>query len=266
MHAQPGIMGFAGVFVVLAGLISPAEAALRQRELATVAFEPPVNARIPASLIFQDAAGRSLHLLEALAGRPALILPVDFTCRTLCGPALTIASAALAETGLEPGQDFQFVVLGFDPNDSVADARALVATRVPPALAEATILMQGDAKASQVLLAAIGYRAVYDAETDQFAHPAGAVVVTADGQVARALSTLALNPRDLRLALTEAGDGRVGTVTDRLILLCSQYDPVHGIYTGAITRILQGSGVLTVVLLAGILVLLGRRHQRAGAA
>jgi len=75
-----------------------------------------VNARIPASLIFQDAAGRSLHLLEALAGRPALILPVVFTCRTLCGPALTIASAALAETGLEPGHDFQFGVLGFDPD------------------------------------------------------------------------------------------------------------------------------------------------------
>jgi protein SCO1 len=74
------------------------------------------QARIPAGLIFQDAAGRSLHLLEALAGRPALILPVVFTCRTLCGPALTIASAALAETGLEPGQDFQFGVLGFDPD------------------------------------------------------------------------------------------------------------------------------------------------------
>ena len=255
-----------GALILLLGLISSAVADLTQRELATVAFEPPPNARIPATLIFQDAAERSVHLVEALAGRPALILPVDFTCRTLCGPALTIASSALAQTGLKPGQDFQFVVVGFDPADSLADARAVITGRVSePALAEAAIIMQGDARSTQAFMAAIGYRAVYDAERDQFVHPAGAVVVTANGRVSRVLSTLALNPGDLRLALTEAGEGRVGTVTDRLALLCSQYDPVNGIYTGAVTRIVQASAVLTVLLLAGGLALLNRRHRRTSA-
>jgi protein SCO1/2 len=261
------ILRVVGVLGLLFGSICPSLAVLTQRQLAAAGFELPVNARLPADLTFQDAAGRSLHLLEALAGRPALILPVDFTCRALCGPALTIASAALAETGLSPGQDFLFVVIGFDGRDSAADARALAADRIAtPALASTTLIMRGNAKSTQALLAAIGYRAVYDADTDQFAHPAGALVVTADGRVTQALSTLALNARDLRLALTEAGEGRIGSFTDHLILLCSQYDPVRGIYTGAITRILQAAGVLTIVLLGGFVLFLGFRHQRAGAA
>jgi protein SCO1/2 len=252
--------------ILLFGLICPAFSALTQRELASVGFEPPANARIPASLIFQDAAGRSVHLVEALAGRPALVLPVDFTCRTLCGPALTIASAALAQTGFSPRQDFQLVVVGIDPTDTIADARALVTARVAdPRLSETAVIMQGDTSSIQAFMAAIGYRAVYDAGADQFAHPAGAVVVTADGRVSRVLSSLALNPGDLRLALTEAGEGRVGSFTDRLALLCSQFDPAHGVYTSAVIRIIQVSAVLTVLLVAGGLLLLNRSQQRARA-
>jgi protein SCO1/2 len=239
---------------------------LTQRELASVRFEAPANAHVPASLVFEDGAGRPVHLIEALAGRPALVLPVDFTCRTLCGPALTIASAALAQTGLNPREDFHLVVVGIDPADSIADARALITARVAdPTLAKAAVIMQGDARSIQAFMAAIGYRAVYDAEADQFAHPAGAVVVTADGRVSRLLSSLALNPGDLRLALTEAGEGRVGSFTDRLALLCSQFDPAHGVYTSAVIRIIQVSAVLTVVLVAGGLLLLSRRQRRARA-
>ena len=58
-------------------------------------------------------------------------------------------------------------------------------------------------------------------------------MLTADGRVARALSSLALNPRDLRLALVEAGEGRIGGLADRITLLCSGFDPVHGVYTPA---------------------------------
>jgi protein SCO1/2 len=210
-------------------------------------------------LTLEDAFGRSLNLIEALAGRPALILPADFTCQTLCGPALTIASAA----GLTPGQDFRFVVLDFDPHDSAADAHALLHDRrITPTLASATMIMRGSDKNTQAFLAAIGYRISYDADTDQFAHPAGALVVTPDGRVTHALSTLALNPRDLRLALTEADEGRIGRFTERLILLCSHYDPVQGVYTGAVTRMMQAAGVLSIMFVGCLLLVLVRACRR----
>src|SRR5581483_7987983 len=38
------------------------------------------------------------------------------------------------------------------------------------------------------------------------------------------------SPRDLRLGLIEAADGRIGTPIDQLLLFCFHYDPVTGKY------------------------------------
>jgi protein SCO1/2 len=249
----------------MAGLlvaICPAFAAVTQEQLASAAFEPPPNAQIPPSIVFRDTSGRRLSFSDALAGLPGLVIPADFTCHTLCGPGLTIASGAVAESGLRAGQDFQLIVVGLDPHDDAADARAFAAARIAEPIAAAAIVLQGDSPSTAEFLAAAGYRAVYDAQTDQFAHPAGAFVATPDGRVSRVLSTLALNPRDVRLSLVEAAQGRIGNIGDRLTLLCSQFDPARGIYTAAITRILQACAAVTVLLLAAVLFRLHARHRR----
>jgi protein SCO1/2 len=252
--------------VVLIGLIDPACAGFTERELAGVALQLPPDARIPEDVVFQDATDRSTNFRDALSGHPALVVPVDFTCRATCGPALTIASAALAESGLRPGEEFKLIVIGFDPRDSMAEAHAFTAARIGPVIANATLILQADAANTASFIAAVGYRALYDAGTDQFAHPAGALVATPDGRISRALSSLALNPHDLRLALIEAGEGRIGSIADRVALLCSKFDPVHGIYTSAVTRVLQAACGITVMSLAGVLFWLSRRTRRQRAA
>jgi protein SCO1/2 len=114
-----------GVLVVVIGLIDSACAGFTQRELASIALQPPPDASIPESVVFQDATGRATSFRDALGGRPALVVPADFTCRTTCGPALTIASAALAASGLRPGEEFKLIVIGFDARDSMAEAHLL---------------------------------------------------------------------------------------------------------------------------------------------
>ena len=103
----------------------------------------------------------------------------------------------------------------------------------------------------------------------QFAHPAVVVTLAADGAVSRVLSGLTLTGDDLRLALVDTADGKIGTVVDRLRLLCYGYDPAQGIYTPAIMSILRVGGVLTVLLLAAAffgLRTLGRRRAEKEAA
>ena len=95
-------------------------------------------------------------------------------------------------------------------------------------------------------MAAIGYRFQRDAANDAIAHPAAFVTLTADGRVSRVLSSLALQPTDLRLALVEAGDGEIGGLAGRIALLCYGFDAVHGIYTRQIATLLQIGGGLTV--------------------
>ena len=98
---------------------------------------------------------------------------------------------------------------------------------------------------------AVGYHYAYDPEIDQYAHPAVVYVLAADGRVTRTLTALGLDPADLRLALVEAGHGRVGTFTDHLRLLCYGFDASTGAYTLTIRKWLMMAGVLTIVVVAG---------------
>jgi protein SCO1/2 len=250
------------LLILMLILADTAHAGLTERELSSVGIAPPPTAAVPLDLVLRDGTGENTTLREALADRPALLVPLDYTCRTTCGPALAIAAGARSQTGLRPGTDFHLIVVGIDPNDNSATARSITETRiVDEALAHGTRVLTGDTRAVSALLDAIGYRAAYDPESDQFAHPTAALTLTADGRVARVLSSLSLEPGDLRLALTEAGEGSIGELSDQIALLCYGYDPVHGIYTLAIRRILAGTAILTILALVLALILLRHRSS-----
>lgn len=252
------------VLVILATwvIVPAARAALTRGELDGVSLSPRPGAAAPLSLGFRDIRDRDVSLHEAIGGRPSVLLFVDYTCRTICGPALAIASGALSQTGLDAARDFRLIVIGVDPKDSAKDSRRMARQIGNPKVERATTLLRGDAETIHRLTEALGYHTAYDAAADQYAHPAGALVMTSDGRVSRVLSSLALNPRDLRLALVEAGAGRIGTLTDRVTLLCYGFDAAHGIYAPAIARMLDVLAALTVIGVFGSIVVL-ERYRRA---
>ncbi len=257
----------AALLTILGGLLvgpGPARARLVQADLARVAVAPPPDARVPLELAVTDArTGRATTLGQALGGRAALLLPVDYTCGNVCDPMVSMAADALAATGLA-AEDYAFVLVGIDPQDDAAAARRMLAETLGDRAAGIHPLLVSDA-ALAALTGALGYSAVYDAGTDSFAHPAAAMLLAGDGRVARVLSPLALTGRDLRLALTEAGEGRVGSLADRLTLLCYGYDAARGLYTPLVQRILTVTGIATILGIGLLIVGLTRRTRlRAG--
>lgn len=256
----------------LAGLVPvPATARLTQAELDRVAVAPPPDARAPLGLVFTEATeDRAVTLGEVAAGRPVLLLPVDYTCGNVCDPMLSLSAAALEATGLAAGRDYSFVLVGLDPRDDAAAARRMLAADLGPAPSPAPSsarprALVGTAAAVAVLTGALGYGSVPDTGTDSIAHPAAAILLTPEGRVARILSPLALNGRDLRLALVEAGEGRTGGLGDRLALLCYGFDAAKGVYTPLVRRILAAAGVATILGIGLLILLLSRagRVRRA---
>ena len=126
-------------------------------------------------------------------------------------------------------------------------------------------MLTGSDVAIRAVTQAAGYSFVYDPTHDQYAHPAAAYVITAQGRVARVLSGVGLTGPDLRLALVEAGEGKIGGIADAIHLLCYGFDPARGIYTASITKLLNIGGAATVALLAGGigLMLVANRRRRA---
>jgi protein SCO1 len=250
---------------------APAHAAIVQRDLDRVGVTLPPDAVLPLDLPLQGEDGSSKPLRSWLGATPGVLVLADYTCETLCGPVISIASDALAHSGLRPGRDFRLIVVGLDPKDTAAEAARMKQAQVgeDSDIFKAAFFLRGDAGTIGTLSKALGFSSVYDPARDQFAHPAAMFVVTPDGKLARALSGLAVDPATIRLALVGAGEGKVGTLTDHIRLLCYGYDPARGTYTVAIGRLLAASGGVTIVsllLLIGLLLRAeGARRSQANA-
>jgi protein SCO1/2 len=252
----------AAIILALALWPLAAQAGLTEAQIGQIELSPSPDAQVPLARVFKDLQGRDVTLGDAIGGRPTLLLPADFTCKQICGPALSLAAAALRQTGLRPGRDYSLVVVGLDPKDSQEEARRFASGQVG---GPGVSVLSGTNDAIQSLMTAIGYRFRRDDDNDAIAHPAALVALTADGRVSRVLSSLALQPTDLLLALIEAGHGTIGGFAGRIRLLCYGFDAVHGIYTRQITTLLQITGELTVVILASALGLMLWRTGKRGA-
>jgi len=161
------------------------------------------------------------------------------------------------------------VTVSVDPRETPADAtakKAEVVRGLPDASADDWHFLTGDQPAIQRLAAAVGDHYLYDPQEDEYVHPVGLIVLTPGGQVSRYIYGLDFTPTDLRLALVEAGQGRVGSLVDRALLLCYHYDPITGRYTSLIltaTRLLGLGTLLVVGLVLGTLWRDDLRRQRA---
>ncbi|MFC4167011.1 thioredoxin domain-containing protein [Teichococcus aestuarii] len=240
-----------------------ARAALTEAQLAGVALHPPPGAALPPGLALRDEAGHPVRAGAAQQDRPAVLVFADYTCTVLCGTALGLAAAALAETGLRAGADYTVLALGLDPKDGPAAAAAMKALHFPAAPAGAVRFLGGDAAALQAARSAFGYEARYDAETDSYAHPLGVLVLAPDGRLSRVLGGLALDPPALRLALVEAAEGRLGSLGERLRLFCYGFDAARGVWTAWIRRVLMLGSVATSLALGGFMLWALRRERRA---
>jgi len=245
------------------GAALPAHGGITQRDLTAVDAMPPPGATLPPDLPLVDAKGIAKPLQFWLGTTPSVWVLADYTCETLCGPAISIVSDALARSGLRPGTDFHLVAVGLDPKDTAADAEHMKQALAGP-IDKAAYFLRGDTATIDVLTKALGFHSVYDRDRDQFAHPMAAFVLAPGGRLVRALPALALDPASIRLAIVDAGKGAVGTWADHIRLLCYGYDPASGTYAVAIGRILAATAAATILVL---LLLIGFLlwHERARA-
>ena len=240
----------------------PAAAQLAQPQQG-VAFEQRVGHGLPLALELRDEAGRPIALSRALGSVPAVLVLGYLHCRDLCSIVLTDAVRALDASGLAAGRDYRALFVSIDPADDAPALAAARRDRVPEADRAAWRFLGRDAPAIGRLANAIGFRYRADPAGGAFAHPAGFVVLTPQGTIARYFNGVKFAPRDLRLALVQAGAGKIGAISDRIALLCYHFDPSKGRYTITVMRVLDG---VIALFLAGcaifaVLVLRGRGRE-----
>lgn len=236
------------------------------KPLREIGFDQNINDPLPLNAEFRDERNRSVQLREYFGKRPVLLAFVYYSCPMLCTQVLSAMTSTLGVLSLDPGKDFEVVLVSFDPRETpelAASKKAEYLARFKrPGTENGWHFLTGDEPSIKRVTNAAGFRYVWDADTQQFAHPTGIIVVTPDGRLARYLFGIEYGPRDLRLAMLEASEGKVGAIVDTLLLYCYHYDPMTGRYGLVVMRVLRIAGATTVLLIGGFIFLMVRRERR----
>jgi protein SCO1/2 len=238
------------------------------KALQEIGFDQRIDEQVPLDTTFRDESGATVRLGDYFGKKPVVMVFAYYDCPMLCTQVISGLSSALGVMSLEPGQDFEIVTVSFNPRDTPAVAaakKAFYLDRYRRAGASAGWhFLTGDEPQIERLTKAAGFRYAYDADTKQFAHPSGVIVLTPAGRLAKYLFGIEYGPRDLRLAIVEASAGKIGTPVDSLLLYCYHYDPMTGRYGLAIMRTIRVAGAATVFLIGAFIVVMVRRERRGG--
>ena len=256
--------------IVLALIASRAASAGPQlpASLQGVGFEQRLNEQVPVDIEFRDEAGQTIKLGKYFGERPVILVLVQYRCPMLCTEVLNGLVRALLDVSLTIGKDFDVVTVSFDAREQPELAAAKKKTYVErydrPEAEKGWHFLTGRQEAIDRLTSAVGFHYRYDVHTDQFAHASGIMMLTPGGKVSRYFYDISYKPRDVRLGLVEASEGKISSPTDQVLLFCFHYDPNEGKYGPTVMNLLRAGGVLTVL---GIGVLAGflswQNHRKA---
>jgi protein SCO1/2 len=243
-------------------------ASVQPEALRGVGIDQRLDQAVPLDLVFRDETGAAVTLGSLLRGKPVILNLVYYECPMLCTLVLNGLLGAMKALPFDAGNEFDVITLSFDPTETPELAARKKATYLAQyqraGAADGWHFLTGDAAAIERLAATVGFRYRYDAERKQFAHAAGLTVLTPRGIIARYLFGVEFAPRDLKFALMEAAENRIGSPIDQLLLFCYHYDPATGRYSSAVLTAVRAAGLVTVLGLLGFVAWAVRR-ERTGA-
>ena len=165
------------------------------------------------------------------------------------------------------GKEYRVLTVSIDPNE--APERAYLTRRKylkdydrPGTAGGWHFLISHNERDIKRLADVIGFGYRYIPQTKLYNHVAVLMICSPEGTVSRYLGTIPYNPQTLRLSLAEAAEGKVGSAMDQFLLYCFHYDSSTGRYGPAAFGIMRIGGVLTVLLLGGMLSIYWLREKR----
>jgi len=234
--------------------------------LKKVDIEQRLGNQIPLDLKFRDEAGREVRLADYFGkGKPVALTLVYYECPMLCNQVLNGAVGAFQALSFTAGKEFEVVTVSFDPREGPELAARKKDSYLKryrrDGAAEGWHFLTGDKASIDALAEAVGFRYAWDEQSQQFAHASAVMVATPKGRLSHYFYGIDYAPRDLRLALVEASEGKVGSPVDSLILFCYHYDPASGRFA-PVMGVLRAAGVLTVFGVVGLVAYLMRKTRR----
>jgi protein SCO1/2 len=170
----------------------------------------------------------------------------------------------LLELNMNPGEDYQVVTISFDEFDGPAGSARLkkeYMNQLPEGFpGGAWTFLTAGPETIERFTESVGFE--FNRVGEDFAHPSTLVILSPEGKITRYLYGAEYLALDLKMAIYEASEGRVGPTIARMLKFCFSYDPEGRKYVLNLTRVVGTGMILSLVGFAIFLTAAGRRRAR----
>ncbi len=252
--------------VLSSSLVSFAKPEL-PKELKDVGVSEHMGSQVDMNTSFTNEEGQEVALKDYIKGNRPVIVALGYNgCPKLCSLIWKGFVSAARSITWTIGKEYDFVMISIDPREDhllAAQKKENVARSYGRDGAEKGFhFLTGTEANIQKMAQNLGVNYKYDKNIDQYAHPAVLMVVSPGGKITRYLYGIEFRPNDLKLALIEGAEGRVGTVLERALLFCYQYDATSGSYSVTIMNMMKILAAGTIVMIALLVWFLRRQTRR----
>jgi protein SCO1/2 len=238
------------------------------KEVEGVGVDQKPGETLPLDLRVRDTEGQVGALVRYFDGRRPVLLTLNYSnCPMLCSLQLNQLIGSLDQLDLELGREFQIVTVSIDPKETTEKAKETknkyvsLLQKQPNAEAGWHFLTASEEEIGR-LTAAVGFRYRYDKVSKEYYHPAMLAFITPSGVISRYSLDVAFPPDQVRLAIVESSEGKVGSIVDQFMLLCFQYDAERNRYVASAWKLMRLGALTTVGILLATLTpyWIGRRR------
>lgn len=230
------------------------------RQVEEVTVDQRLGDAVPLDILLVDSNGQQTKTGHYFDGTRPVLLTLNYSdCPVLCNVQLNALVETLNSLSLRIGRDFQILTVSIDPKEKTERIRQTKAKYVEmldqqPGAKSGWHFCTARESSIKRLADSVGFRYTYDAKTGEYYHPAMLAFVSPDGVISRYSLDVAFPPDQTKLALIDAGNGKIGTAVDQFIMWCFSYDPDRGSYVLVAWRLMRLGAAMTVIVLLATLV------------
>lgn len=256
-----------GCLISVIFLFDTANAQLNQNRpaiLDDIGVNENLGDTIPMDLQFANSEGDSVSIADLIeSGKPVLLNPLYYECPVLCSLVLDAVFKVVDELSWTPGEEYTIISFSIDPEEgpelSASSKKQYLDALDRPGTEDGWHFLTGNEKDIKKLTEAVGFTYKYDERTGEYLHPASIILLSPDGVVTRYLYGATFREFDLRNALYESADGKIGSTVDKAILYCFTYDPDSQGYVPVAINIMKLGGLATAIFLGIFLFVFWKR-------
>lgn len=236
------------------GKPTPDTSDARPKELEGVGIDEKLGAQLDMNLKLKDEHGKEVTLGSFYDGKhPVIISLVYYSCPGLCNFHLNGLTEGLKGLDWNPGEKFQVLAVSFDaketPELGAGKKKSYMDLYERPGTEKGWHFLTADQNTIDQLTSSVGFKFKWNEKEKEWAHASAAIVTTPKGIVSRYLGGIMFDAKDVKLALNEATEGKIGNFVDKVLLYCFHYDPQANKYSLAAFNLVRVGGVVVVILL-----------------